>query len=195
MKKRGSLILLILSVVFGSFCMGYFFGRNYTQSPILVSAMPLPTTQATTQSPEAVLAAAPILPEAPSTDAPRIISDEPLPVTDDPLPSTDETQPPTTETQVPTEPSSIPTEQTQPTTEPTTEEPTSEPETSGLIDINTATQAQLMTLPGIGEALSQRIIDYREANGPFRSVSELLNVSGIGEKRLAAILDSICVGG
>lgn len=72
-----------------------------------------------------------------------------------------------------------------------TEAPT---KTDGLININTATRAELQTLPGIGEVLAQRIIDYREANGPFTDVSQLTYVSGIGEKRLAAIIDLITVG-
>ena len=67
--------------------------------------------------------------------------------------------------------------------------------TSGLININTATAAQLETLPGIGEVIAQRIIDYRNANGPFSSTAELANVSGIGEKRLEDIWEYITVGG
>lgn len=61
------------------------------------------------------------------------------------------------------------------------------------ISINTADRETLMTLDGIGEALAQRIIDYRETYGDFASVDELLNVQGIGEKRLAAIRDKITV--
>ncbi len=57
------------------------------------------------------------------------------------------------------------------------------------IDINTATVSQLQILPGIGEALAQNIVDYREANGPFTSMEELLNVKGIGETRLKEIQD------
>ena len=63
------------------------------------------------------------------------------------------------------------------------------------IDVNTATAAQLETLPGIGPVLAQRIIDYRTENGPFRTAGDLMNVSGIGEKKLEAILDLITVGG
>lgn len=63
------------------------------------------------------------------------------------------------------------------------------------IDLNTATQAQLMTLPGIGEVLSQRILDYRAENGPFQAVTELMNVEGIGEKRMETLYDLVCIGG
>ena len=65
---------------------------------------------------------------------------------------------------------------------------------SAPLNINTATAQQLEALPGIGPTYAQRIIDYRDANGPFTAVSQLLNVSGIGEKRLAAIWDYITIG-
>ena len=63
------------------------------------------------------------------------------------------------------------------------------------IDINTATATQLMALPGIGEVIADRIIAYRTENGPYLSTSDLLNVEGIGEKKLHDIESFIKVGG
>ncbi len=61
------------------------------------------------------------------------------------------------------------------------------------INLNTATEADLDTLPGIGPALAQRIIDYRSQHGAFRSVDELRNVSGIGDAKFAEIKDLVTV--
>ena len=64
---------------------------------------------------------------------------------------------------------------------------------SGLVNINTASAAELQTLSGIGPSMAQSIIDERTQNGAFASVDDLLRVSGIGEKKLAKIQDCICV--
>jgi len=65
----------------------------------------------------------------------------------------------------------------------------------GKININSATQEQLISLPGIGETIAQKIIAYRRDNGKFKSVYDLLSVSGIGDKKLNELLDYITVGG
>ena len=57
----------------------------------------------------------------------------------------------------------------------------------GRIDLNTADVAALDTLPRIGPAIAQRIIDWRDANGPLSSVDDLLSVSGIGPKTVEAL--------
>ena len=64
---------------------------------------------------------------------------------------------------------------------------------AGLVNINTASSAELQTLSGIGPSVAQSIIDERTKNGPFASVDDLMRVSGIGEKKLAKIKDCICV--
>ena len=62
------------------------------------------------------------------------------------------------------------------------------------ININTADLDSLMMLPGIGESYAQRIIEYRESNGMFRSVSEIMEVKGIGKGRFEDIKNYITVG-
>lgn len=62
-----------------------------------------------------------------------------------------------------------------------------------VININTASEQELMTLSGIGQAKAQQIIQYREENGLFDTPEDLMNVSGIGEKSFETLKDSIKV--
>jgi len=55
------------------------------------------------------------------------------------------------------------------------------------LDLNAASEEELTTLPGIGEELARRIVEYREAGGPFENVEELTEVPGIGPGKLAAL--------
>lgn len=64
----------------------------------------------------------------------------------------------------------------------------------GLVNINTASVAELCTLPGIGESKAEAIIVYREANGGFQSKEDIMKVSGIKQSAYAKIKDKITVG-
>jgi competence protein ComEA len=64
-------------------------------------------------------------------------------------------------------------------------------DTDGLVRINEAEAAALEDLPGVGPVLAERIVAYREANGPFEAVEDLLEVPGIGEAKLASMRDLI----
>ena len=63
-----------------------------------------------------------------------------------------------------------------------------------VVNLNTATVTQIATLPGIGEKAAQRIIEYREKNGGFKKIEELMNVKGIGEKSFLKLKPLITVG-
>lgn len=63
----------------------------------------------------------------------------------------------------------------------------------GKININTADVVKLCELPGVGESLASRIIQYREENGKFKSIEDLKNVSGIGEKKFESLREYIVV--
>jgi competence protein ComEA len=64
----------------------------------------------------------------------------------------------------------------------------------GLINLNTANAAELETLPAVGAVTASRIIEYREANGPFRSVDDLVHVQGISMKTINALRDLVTTG-
>ncbi|MEL4105615.1 helix-hairpin-helix domain-containing protein [Oscillospiraceae bacterium WX1] len=68
------------------------------------------------------------------------------------------------------------------------------PAVTGKININTATATELEALDGIGPVLAQRIVDYRTQYGAFQSISQIKNVSGIGNQKFEAIKDFIAVG-
>ena len=158
MVKRNTNLLLLVTAIFVAFTLGFFAGRNFSASPVQITALPAETHDTS------------LLMQAPAETEP--VTEEAIAVSEVELtiPSSEST---IMETEAPTE---APTE-----------------ETSDLININSASVAQLVTLPGIGEVLAQRIVDYREANGPFPSVAALTNVSGIGEKKLAAIIHLVTV--
>ena len=90
------------------------------------------------------------------------------------------------ETTPPTVPATEPPVRSEPSkqTEPKKSSDSSEKKVTFPVNINTASKKELDALPGIGEVLAQRIIDYRSANGPFSTVDDLTKVKGIGAKTL-----------
>ncbi len=62
------------------------------------------------------------------------------------------------------------------------------------ININTATISELQVLPRIGEQVARRIVDFREKNGKFKKIEELMKVKGIGEKTFLQLKERITVG-
>jgi competence protein ComEA len=68
------------------------------------------------------------------------------------------------------------------------------PTAVGPVNINAASAAELEGLPGIGAKTAGRIIEYRQKNGPFKKIEELMNVRGVGEKNFLKLKDQISVG-
>ena len=68
------------------------------------------------------------------------------------------------------------------------------PAPAGKVNINTATAEQLQALPGVGEKLAARIVEYRQKSGGFKSTQELVNVRGLGEKNFQKIQGYLSVG-
>jgi competence protein ComEA len=67
------------------------------------------------------------------------------------------------------------------------------PTAAAPLNLNTATAAQIATLPGIGPKAAQRIVEYRQKNGGFKKIEELMNVKGIGEKSFLKLKPLITV--
>jgi competence protein ComEA len=65
--------------------------------------------------------------------------------------------------------------------------------TAGIVNINTASATDLEALPGIGAKTAARIIEYRQKNGPFKKIEELMNVRGVGEKNFLKLKPQITV--
>lgn len=71
------------------------------------------------------------------------------------------------------------------------DEESQSPADDGVIAVNRATASDLEELPGVGPVLAERIVAYRETNGPFQQVEDLLDIPGIGESKLASMRDMV----
>ena len=77
--------------------------------------------------------------------------------------------------------------------QPATPRPTPATKAEAVVNLNTATAADLESLPGIGKSTAQRILEYRQKSGGFKKVEELMNVKGIGEKSFLKIKNRLTV--
>ena len=68
------------------------------------------------------------------------------------------------------------------------------PAAKAAVNINTATAAEFEGLPGIGARTAARILEYRQKNGPFKKIEELMNVRGVGEKSFLKLKPQLTVG-
>jgi competence protein ComEA len=71
----------------------------------------------------------------------------------------------------------------------------SKPSTGAIVNLNTASATELQTLPGVGAKTAGLIVEYRQKNGPFKKVEELMNVRGIGEKNFLKLKPQITIAG
>jgi competence protein ComEA len=76
-----------------------------------------------------------------------------------------------------------------------TAKPTAPPAATAAapLNLNTATSAQLESLPGVGKSMADRIVEYRQKNGGFKKVEDLMNVKGIGEKSFLKLKSMVMV--
>ena len=64
---------------------------------------------------------------------------------------------------------------------------------AAAVNINTAPASELQTLPGIGAKVAERIVEYRQKNGPFKKVEDLMNVRGVGEKNFLKLKPHVSI--
>ena len=77
----------------------------------------------------------------------------------------------------------------------TTRSAAAKPASTGIVNLNTATAADLEGLPGIGAKTAARIVEYRQKNGPFKKIEDLMNVRGLGEKNFLKLKPQLTLVG
>ena len=186
MRNKAEIAVAALAVMFICFVVGYFAGRRSVPSQVSISAgtvMITPTIADADGNGSIALAAETLPPTATPVNTPALQAPAVPEITAEPS-----VAPPEASAQETTEAPAAP----EPTPDPT---PAGESHytAEGLLRINLATQKELETLPGIGEVIASRIIEYRSQNGPFSRLSTLKVIKGIGDTRYADIKDMVTV--
>ena len=153
------------------------------QASNIIETITIPTT-----SPPKPKAVNPIPKTTSQTTAPLLTQ-----IQSTPLPTLVVTTSTTTSTIPPTITSATTTSSTTTSTFSPTPAPTSSPEQSQKININTANSQELEKITGIGPVIAQRIVEYREKNGPFQKIEDIKNVNGIGDVKFEKMRNEITI--
>lgn len=179
MKKKAEIAIAALAVMFICFALGYFTGRRSVPSGVSILPGTVVVTPAEVSADDSAIAAA----------------TESVPTPKPETPSPDAADTPSPPVEAPEAPTATPQSEPDTPTPEMSDAPAAEPHYTddGLLRINYATQKELETLPGIGEVLASRIVEYREKNGSFSRLSTLKAINGIGDARYNAIKDLVTV--
>lgn len=188
MKRKAEIAAAALAVMFICFTIGYFAGRRSAPSQVSLLAGTVVVTPPVAQPPDrnGYAAALESAPAAKTSETPKTVISQAPATPDAASVATPAVETPAVESVTPT-----PEQPAAPAV--ITAAPESHYTENKLLRINLATQKELETLPGIGEVLASRIIEYRQQNGPFTKLSTLKLVKGIGDGRYSAIKDLITV--
>jgi competence protein ComEA len=170
--RKAELAVIGLTILCLVFTAGYFIGKSSGTSVITFNAPPASSAP--------LPASAPVSASAPSGASPAPYFDTALPYID--------TAPPDTDTAPPDDGQAL-----TPADSPAATD-SGGTAVSGRVNINTATLSELDALPGIGKVIAQSIIDYREKVGGFKTIEQIKDVDGIGDKKFEAMKDIITVG-
>jgi competence ComEA-like helix-hairpin-helix protein len=176
--KKSEITVLIITALFVTFTLGYFVGRTGAAGTIAVSRE---ADAVAVESADKPPSAAPSEPAEFAETPPPPPVPEPIALPTIALDATSAGDAATAPPVITPEPTATPA-------------PTPEPHyIDGKLRINFATQAEFETLPGIGPTLAARIVAYRDSHGPFKKLTTLKSVEGIGDGRYDAIKDQITV--